>query len=445
MANNIFASVTDFHTAFIAGLDNILASDALAPATFNLVFGNAILHHREREFLERLEVAKTRLAAEIDLKTTDDDTQIFLKLKDMKLDWQNWTMIEDKKINSWNVQLNKFRVLKPKGVGEKPITNIYRPFDANDFNFNQIKDPTIWQGDLGGHRVSLYYNKFPYKDLQALLILDPSKNKPQFLTPEDHQFVWDTTTSLSRLYNVSFGFNSLGASASVNHLHFHLMVGIEKLPVADDKWLHNGGPVRYPANIYVYDNAPEAWGLIDRLNQKNIAYNILYLPGKVYIFPRKFLGTYPNVSWSIGFGWYQFSGNFIVYDEDTVNNLTEEIINQALVDASIKLEEEKIMDRYVFVAKLKDIKENEPHCAEVEGKSIALFKINGGYYATTGVCTHAGGPLCQGEVHEGIVTCPWHGSRYEVVSGQVIHGPSKDPIKIYKTRVDGDDLQINLV
>ncbi len=442
---NIFASVTAFHTAFIQGLDNVLASGDLNPATFNLVFGNAILHHKEREFLERLEAAKTKLAAKIDPAATDDDTVIFRQLKDMKLDWQNWTMVEDRKINSWNVQLNKFRLLKPKGFGEKPITNLYHPFDPADFNFNKIKDPTIWKGDIGGHKIALFYNKFPYKDLQALLVLDPEENKEQFLTKDVHQFVWDTTQSLRHLYNVSFGYNSLGASASVNHLHFHLMIGIEKLGVAEGKWLHNGGEKKYPANIYVFDNAGESWGLLSKLNQKNIAYNVLYLPGKVYIFPRKFLGTYPDVSWSVGFGWYQFSGNFIVYDEDTAKNLTEEIINQALADASIKLEEEVVMDKYVAIAKLKDIKEGEPHCAEVEGKSLAIFKVAGQYFVTTGVCTHAGGPICQGELNGSVVTCPWHGSKYEVATGKVVHGPSQDPIKTYKTRVNGDTLEVNLV
>lgn len=443
--SDIFSSVTNFHTAFINGLDKALSSPDLNPATFNLVFGNAIHHHQEREFLQRLEASKNNLAGKVDLNATDDDTVIFLKLKDMQLDWQNWTMLEDRKINSWNVQLNKFRMLKPKGYADQVITQVHISFNENDFNFNKIEGPVLWSGDISGHKASLYYNKFPYKDLQALLVLDPEKNKEQFLTGEDHSFVFEMTNSLSRLYNVSFGYNSLGASASVNHLHFHLMVGIEKLPVAEGKWLHNGGNIPYPANIYVYDNPQDSWTLIDKLNQKNIPYNVLYLPGKIYVFPRKFIGTYKDVPWSVGFGWIQMSGNFIVYDEDAVNRLTEDIINDALTDASIKLEEQTSMGEYVAIAKLADIKEDKPHCVDVQGKSFAVFKVGEEYFATAGICTHAGGPICQGEIVDGVVTCPWHGSQFDVKDGKVVRGPAQDPLKTYKLRKNDDMLEINLV
>ncbi len=114
-------------------------------------------------------------------------------------------------------------------------------------------------------------------------------------------------------------------------------------------------------------------------------------------------------------------------------------------DASISLEEQPIMDKFIPVAKLKDIKAGEPFCAEVEGKSLAIYKVGDNYFATTGVCTHAGGPLCQGELNEGVVTCPWHGSRFEVDSGKVVHGPAQGPIKTYKTKINGDTLEANLV
>lgn len=442
---DVLSSVVNFHTAFIDGLDRALSSDNLTPSTFNLVFGNAILHHQEKDLLSRLEIAKEKLAKIVDPAATDDDSVIFTKLNNMKLDWENWTMLENRKINSWNILLNKFRVLKPSGVSKSIITNVHMPFNDVDFNFNKISDLTIWSGDISGRKVTLYFNKFPYKDLQALLVLDPTQNKEQFLTEADHRFVVDMTNSLSHLYNVSFGYNALGAGASVNHLHFHLMVGIEKLPVAEPQWIHNGGDRPYPANIYVYADVSESWKLIDKLNQKNIPYNILYLPGKIYLFPRKFLGTYPDVPWSVGFGWMQFSGNFIVYDEESVNRLTEKIINDALTDASIKLEEEPTMGKFITVAKLADIKTDKPHCVEIEGKSLAIFKVGDDYFATAGICTHAGGPICLGEIKDGVVTCPWHGSQFDVKDGKVVRGPAQDPLKTYKLQVAGDSLEIDLL
>ncbi|WP_437185012.1 Rieske (2Fe-2S) protein [Planctomicrobium sp. SH668] len=49
---------------------------------------------------------------------------------------------------------------------------------------------------------------------------------------------------------------------------------------------------------------------------------------------------------------------------------------------------------------------------------IALFHSDGEIYAMDGICPHAGGPLGEGAVQQGIVTCPWHGWQFEIKSGQ---------------------------
>ncbi len=53
-----------------------------------------------------------------------------------------------------------------------------------------------------------------------------------------------------------------------------------------------------------------------------------------------------------------------------------------------------------------------------EGRVIALFNVNGTFYALDGVCPHQGGPLGRGELGGCIVTCPWHGWQFDVHSGQ---------------------------
>lgn len=441
----LFNSVTDFHTVFMQGLDEMLQNENLDAATFNLVFGNTILHHKERDLINRLESAKLSLASRIDRTKTDDDTVIFLELCNMKLDWQNWTMIEDQKINSWNVQLNKFRVLKPKGFGVKKITEVHQKFNGSDFNFNKVTNPTIWSGLLNERQVSLYYNKFPYKDLQSLLVIEPAKNMEQYLTLTDHQYVWEVCQSLKHLDDLFIGYNSLGAFASVNHLHFHLMIGIEELTVIQDKWLHNGGTEKYPAEIFVFKSALASWDLINFLNTNNIAYNMLYTPGKIYIYPRRFQGTYTDPLWSTGLGWYEFSGNFIIYDENGIKSLSDSVIRDSLAKASQIIEYNINVGKFVKVANIADIKENVPFCAETGGQKLAIYKVNGKYYAINNICTHAGGPLCMGELNGSIVTCPWHGSKFDVTTGIVVHPPATKPIQTYKTQINGDALEVELI
>jgi nitrite reductase/ring-hydroxylating ferredoxin subunit len=64
---------------------------------------------------------------------------------------------------------------------------------------------------------------------------------------------------------------------------------------------------------------------------------------------------------------------------------------------------------YVKVAKTSDLNDNSARLVETGGKSIALICADGEYYALDNTCTHVGGPLCEGPVTGGTITC--HGMR----------------------------------
>ncbi len=58
----------------------------------------------------------------------------------------------------------------------------------------------------------------------------------------------------------------------------------------------------------------------------------------------------------------------------------------------------------------------------VGGNAIAIFRHEGQLFALDAMCAHQGGPIAQGAVAEGCVTCPWHGWQYELATGkQTIH------------------------
>lgn len=52
-----------------------------------------------------------------------------------------------------------------------------------------------------------------------------------------------------------------------------------------------------------------------------------------------------------------------------------------------------------------------------EGKAIAIFNVGGTFYAIANACTHMGGPLGEGHVEGTTITCPWHGSQFDVNVG----------------------------
>ena len=68
----------------------------------------------------------------------------------------------------------------------------------------------------------------------------------------------------------------------------------------------------------------------------------------------------------------------------------------------------------------------------------AVFNVAGNFCATEAKCTHQQGPLSEGKLDGSTVTCPWHGSQFNVCTGEVLRGPAKDPLKTYQVVLDGD-------
>lgn len=77
----------------------------------------------------------------------------------------------------------------------------------------------------------------------------------------------------------------------------------------------------------------------------------------------------------------------------------------------------------------------------VDGRVLAVFNVEGTYYALDGICPHQGGPLGKGQLNGCVVTCPWHGWQFNVATGQqqindrIVH-------TTYPLRHDGDDIYI---
>jgi nitrite reductase/ring-hydroxylating ferredoxin subunit len=69
---------------------------------------------------------------------------------------------------------------------------------------------------------------------------------------------------------------------------------------------------------------------------------------------------------------------------------------------------------------------------------VAVFNVAGSFCATQAKCTHRGGPLNEGKLDGSTVTCPWHGSQFNVCTGSVLRGPATEPVKTYRVIVEGD-------
>ncbi|MCI4337503.1 MAG: Rieske (2Fe-2S) protein [Thermoplasmata archaeon] len=76
----------------------------------------------------------------------------------------------------------------------------------------------------------------------------------------------------------------------------------------------------------------------------------------------------------------------------------------------------------------------------VNGTPVAVFRVGGQLYAIDARCTHVGGPLDQGAMNGTEVTCPWHGSVFDVRDGKAVKGPATKGAAPYRVRVDGEAL-----
>jgi nitrite reductase/ring-hydroxylating ferredoxin subunit len=81
----------------------------------------------------------------------------------------------------------------------------------------------------------------------------------------------------------------------------------------------------------------------------------------------------------------------------------------------------------------------------VDGVEIALFREDGRVWAINKTCSHMGGPLDEGDVVDGCVICPWHGSTFRLDGGGVVRGPASAPQPRYDTRVLDDRIEIRAV
>lgn len=101
------------------------------------------------------------------------------------------------------------------------------------------------------------------------------------------------------------------------------------------------------------------------------------------------------------------------------------------------------MGEFVRVAATADIKPGHGIVAEANGKTLAVFNVDGTIHAINNTCCHREGPLGEGELDGEIVTCPWHGWRFNVRTGACQNNPSAN-VEAYQVKVEGDDVKVLL-
>ncbi|MBK7872915.1 MAG: ferric reductase-like transmembrane domain-containing protein [Saprospiraceae bacterium] len=112
---------------------------------------------------------------------------------------------------------------------------------------------------------------------------------------------------------------------------------------------------------------------------------------------------------------------------------------QRLQEQSLK---NKVLESFYEVCTVDDIPENRAKIVFLEGENIAIFKYDGKISAVSNICRHQHGPLGEGKIVDGCITCPWHGYQYLPQNGQS-PPPFTEKLETYDVKVVDGMIWVN--
>lgn len=100
------------------------------------------------------------------------------------------------------------------------------------------------------------------------------------------------------------------------------------------------------------------------------------------------------------------------------------------------------MAEFHLVAKTSEIPVDEAKRVVIGEQQIAIFNLDGEFYATDDVCTHAYASLSEGYIEDGFVECPLHAGLFDIKTGKAQGVPVIEDIKTFAVRVEGEDIYV---
>ena len=97
---------------------------------------------------------------------------------------------------------------------------------------------------------------------------------------------------------------------------------------------------------------------------------------------------------------------------------------------------------FVKVAESREIGPSSMKAVEVDDEKVCVINAEGNYYAIGNVCTHVGGPLNEGTLEGFEVQCPWHGSKFDIRTGEPTKPPATSTVPKYEVKIDGNNILV---
>ena len=100
------------------------------------------------------------------------------------------------------------------------------------------------------------------------------------------------------------------------------------------------------------------------------------------------------------------------------------------------------MSDWVDVAAIDELPTGAHRVVDIEDALIAVFNLNGAYYAIEDVCTHDSGELASGTCEGDVIICPRHGARFSIKTGAVLAPPAYEPVATFPVRIVAGMVQV---
>ena len=100
------------------------------------------------------------------------------------------------------------------------------------------------------------------------------------------------------------------------------------------------------------------------------------------------------------------------------------------------------MSEWVTVARVGELAPGQWRAVDVDGARIAVFYLDGEYYAIEDVCTHDGGQLTGGSIEGSEIVCPRHGARFCIKTGAALTAPAYEATAQFPVRIENGAVQV---
>ncbi len=103
------------------------------------------------------------------------------------------------------------------------------------------------------------------------------------------------------------------------------------------------------------------------------------------------------------------------------------------------------MSKWIHFAKINEIPPGGHKAITINGTPIVLFNLEGEYFAIENRCTHEDFPLSEGCIIDNQITCPLHGAKFNIKTGEVTAPPAFVDVPIFSVRIVEDNIQVELL